>query len=168
MLSLSHLIMSYYSYAARDDHAGGYVYLMQVTNLPPGIYLKTRYKIGLSRNPEARRQTIISNQPGHDLKILKAIYVEDMAWVEGTLHQMFANSNVDLEKSREYFDFYPWQLAILKFQMNRYDSQFVSWADLPFKKIALTLMVVFGLGVFAAVPVLQLVEQNSVTEQKID
>ena len=161
--------MNYYnSYVARDDHVPGYVYIFEAEGFHgwlPGCLLK-RYKIGLSRNPDARVQRLVDGQPPCDFKIVKTIYVEDMAGVEADLHQRFAGSNVRLEKSREWFDLYPWQLAMLKFHMNRYDSQFVSWADLPFKKIAITLIVVFGLGVVVAVPVLEMVEQNLMTEQK--
>ena len=77
----------------RDDNQPGFIYLILAEGYHgwiPGCVLK-RVKIGLSRNPEARLETFHSNQPPCNLRILRTIYVEDMATVEAKLHQIFKN-----------------------------------------------------------------------------
>ena len=130
----------------KSSNSAGYCYLMEVTNLPPGVYFKTRFKIGLSQQPEKRRQTLISTQPGHDLKIVKAIYVSNMSMVETSLHKSFAKNRVKLEKSREYFDLLPHQVIMLIFLMAKLDLHSPAWVFLPFKKIAIIFLTVLGLG----------------------
>jgi hypothetical protein len=107
----------------RDDNVPGKIYLMKALGyhgLIPGCLIG-RYKIGLSRNPEARLDQLHSNQPPCDLEIVHTIDVDDMALVEKELHQIFKKSNVKLVKSREYFDLNPLQLQHCIWLMNRVD-----------------------------------------------
>ena len=112
-------------YQVRNSHVPGNVYAFvapEIHGWVPGFFL-TRVKIGLTgKHPEERRQQIISNQPAHDLKILKIIKVSDMAAVETALHRRFKHRRVKLEKSREWFDLYPWELQSLKYYMERYED----------------------------------------------
>lgn len=113
---------SHLTYNQRNDHEPGYIYLFRAKGyhgLFPGLWL-SRCKIGLSRNPNARADRIESNQPGHDIEILHTVYVDDMADTEHKLHKYFAGKNVHLNKSREYFDLYPYDIQIAKFLMNWY------------------------------------------------
>lgn len=133
----------------RNDHQPGFIYVIEaegVHGIIPG-YLLRRIKIGLSRNPEARLETFHSNQPPVDMKILRTIYVEDMAEVEARLHQVFKNSNVKLKKSREFFDLYPWQMAYLHWLMSQHEVKVWSYADIPKRAIAGGLLALLGLGV---------------------
>ena len=85
-------------YQPKNDHEPGFIYLMEAEGyhgLIPGAWLR-RCKIGLSRNPEARLDNFHRNQPPCNVKILKTIYVENMADVEGKLHQQFSRCNVKL------------------------------------------------------------------------
>ncbi|TBR56779.1 hypothetical protein B4U84_28485 [Westiellopsis prolifica IICB1] len=88
----------------------------------PGCFLR-RCKIGLSRNPHLRLQNFHDNQPPCDIKILKTIYVEDMEAVETELHRQFKGCQVKLIKSREWFDLYPWQFAMVHWSMSRYGGK---------------------------------------------
>jgi len=111
-------------FTPRNDNVPGYVYLMEAIGyhgVIPGVWLK-RCKIGLSRNPELRRQNFVDNQFPCDVRIIKTIYVSDMATIEKQLHRKFDNRNVELEKSSEWFDLYPWQLARATMLMNTYKS----------------------------------------------
>ena len=108
-----------------------------------------RVKIGLTRkNPEERRQQIISNQPAHDLKIIKTVQVSDMAMVETSLHRRFKHRRVKLEKSREWFDLYPWELASLKWYLERYEKSKSLSPSFPVIKILVSLVLVFGFVCF--------------------
>jgi hypothetical protein len=112
-------------YEYRDDHVEGYVYLIEainVTGIIPGKLVR-RCKIGLSWNPELRLQNFIDNQPPCDFKIVRTIYVEDMADVEDRLHEKFKSCNVKLVKSREWFNLLPWQYWMVHLEFNRYDSK---------------------------------------------
>jgi len=136
-------------YEYRDDHVPGYIYLIEavnVTGIIPGKLVR-RCKIGLSRNPELRLQNFIDNQPPCDFRIIKAIYVEDMAAVEDDLHAKFRHCNLKLEKSREWFDLNPWQYAMVLWAFSRYESQRVSFADIPKRAIAGGLIALLGVGV---------------------
>ena len=107
----------------RDDNVPGKIYLMKALGyhgLVPGCLI-SRYKIGLSRNPEARLDQLHSNQPPCDLEIVHTIDVADMALVEKELHSFFKKSNVKLVKSREYFDLNPLQVQRCIWLMNRAD-----------------------------------------------
>jgi hypothetical protein len=132
----------------RDDHQPGFIYVIEavgVHGIIPGCVLR-RVKIGLSRNPEARLETFHSNQPPVDMKIMRTIYVEDMAAVEQQLHQVFKNSNVKLKKSREFFDLYPWQIAYLHWLMSQHEVKVWSYADIPKRAIAGGLVALLGVG----------------------
>ncbi len=127
----------------------GFIYLILAEGyhgLVPGCVLK-RVKIGLSRNPEARLETFHSNQPPCNLRILRTIYVENMAEVEAKLHQVFKNSNVKLKKSREFFDLLPWQMAQVHWLMSQYETKVWSFADIPVNKIVSLVLMLAGVGV---------------------
>jgi hypothetical protein len=132
----------------RDDHVPGYVYLIEainVTGIIPGKLVR-RCKIGLSRNPQLRLQNFIDNQPPCNFKIIKAIYVEDMATVEDALHNQFKHCNIKLEKSREWHNFNPWQYAMVLWAFSRYESHRISFEDIPKRAIAGSLIALLGVG----------------------
>ena len=65
----------------RDDRVPGWVYLLEAEGyhrIIPGVYLR-RMKIGLTRSVENRLDTLHSSQPPCNYKVVKAIYVSDMA-----------------------------------------------------------------------------------------
>jgi len=127
----------------------GYIYLILAEGYHgwlPGCVLK-RVKIGLSRNPEARLETFHSNQPPCDLRILRTIYVENMAEIEAEFHQVFKNSNVKLKKSREFFDLMPWQMAQVHWLMSQYETKVWSYADIPKRAVVGGLIALLGVGV---------------------
>ena len=133
----------------RDDNQPGFIYLILAEGYHgwlPGCVLK-RVKIGLSRDPEARLETFHSNQPPCNLRILRTIYVEDMAEVEGKLHQIFKNSNVKLKKSREFFDLMPWQMVQVHWLMTQHETKVWSYADIPKRALAGGLIALLGVGV---------------------
>jgi hypothetical protein len=133
----------------RDDHVPGYVYLIEAINVSgiiPGKLVR-RCKIGLSRNPELRLQNFVDNQPPCDFQIIKAIYVEDMATVEDTLHNQFKHCNIKLEKSREWFNLNPWQYAMVLWAFSCYESRRVSFADISKRAIAGSLVALVGAGI---------------------
>lgn len=108
----------------------------------PG-FLLARVKIGLTaKHLEERRQQIISNQPGHDVKILKTIKVSDMVAVETSLHRRFNHRRVKLEKSREWFDLYPWELQSLKYYMERYENSKSLHRKFPVIKTLISLVLI--------------------------
>ena len=130
----------------RDDNVPGYVYLMEAIGYHgflPGCYLR-RVKIGLSRNPQLRLENFIANQPPCDIKILRTIYVEDMKAAEGRLHNQFQNCKVKLIKSKEWFDFNPWQFLKVNLAFSRCDRA-VSVRD-EFTSRALAAKVLVGSG----------------------
>ncbi len=134
-----------------DDHAPGNIYAFvapEIHGWIPGFFV-TRVKIGLTRkHPEERRQQIVSNQPAHDLKIIKTIQVSDMATVETALHRRFKHRRVKLEKSQEWFDLYPWELASLKWYLGRYEQSKSLSPSFPVTKILISLVLVFGFALF--------------------
>lgn len=132
----------------RDDHVEGHIYLIEavnVTGIIPGKLVR-RCKIGLSRNPELRLQNFIDNQPPCDFKIVKTIYVSDMATVEDQLHARFKHCNIKLEKSREWFDLNPWQYAMVLWAFSRYESRRISFEDIPARLVAGGLVALLGVG----------------------
>ncbi len=132
----------------RDDHVEGHIYLIEavnVTGIIPGKLVR-RCKIGLSRNPELRLQNFIDNQPPCDFKIVKTIYVSDMATVEDQLHARFKHCNIKLEKSREWFDLNPWQYAMVLWAFSRYESRRISFEDIPVRLVAGGLVALLGVG----------------------
>jgi hypothetical protein len=133
----------------RNDNQPGFIYLILAEGYHgwiPGCVLK-RVKIGLSKNPEARLETFHSNQPPCNLRILRTIYVEDMATVEAKLHQVFKNSNVKLKKSREFFDLMPWQMAQVHWLMSQHEVKVWSYADIPKRALVGGLIALLGVGV---------------------
>lgn len=90
----------------RNDHSPGYCYLIEAVGfhgLIPGFYLK-RYKIGLSRDPEARLDNFERSQFPCEVRIVEQIFTEDMAETESELHKLFEDCNVNLKRSSEWFD----------------------------------------------------------------
>jgi hypothetical protein len=122
----------------RNDNVPGYIYLMECVNLPKfvGFSLIRRCKIGLSRDPQARLGKFEKNQPPCDIKILRTIYVEDMKAVEKSLHQKFNYCNVELAKSREWFDLNPIDFIAV----NRAFDEYQDTAKLPILKISFSLL----------------------------
>ncbi|WP_375514652.1 GIY-YIG nuclease family protein [uncultured Nostoc sp.] len=138
-------------YQPRNDHEPGYIYLMEAENyhgLIPGAWLR-RCKIGLSRDPQARLDRFHRNQPPCNVKILKTIYVEDMAEIENQLHEKFSHCNVDLIKSQEWFDFYPIQFLSVQWEFEKRRLYVFSISELPIKLIILGMVGILGVGVIA-------------------
>lgn len=109
----------------RDDRVPGWVYLLEAEGYHgyiPGVYLR-RCKIGLTRSVENRLDTLHSSQPPCNYRVVRAIYVENMAAVEDSLHKQFKHRNVKLVKSREWHDLYPHQYAHVLWMFNQYDSK---------------------------------------------
>jgi hypothetical protein len=133
----------------RDDHVPGYVYLIEaigVTGIIPGRLVR-RCKIGLSRNPGVRLQNFIDNQPPCDFRIVKAIFVQDMASIEDALHARFKHCNIKLEKSREWHDFNPWQYQMVLWAFSRYESRRASFSGLPRRAAVGALLGLLGLSI---------------------
>lgn len=142
-------------YEPRNDHQPGYIYLMSAENyhgLIPGAWLR-RCKIGLSRNPEARLDRFHRNQPPCNVKILKTIYVEDMAEIESQLHEKFSHCNVDLIKSQEWFDFNPAQFLSVQWEFEKRRLYVFSISELPIKLIIFSIVGLLGVGVIAGLGV---------------
>lgn len=138
-------------YQPKNDHEPGFIYLMEAEGyhgLIPGCYLR-RCKIGLSRNPEARLDNFHRNQPPCNVKILKTIYVEDMADVEAELHQQFSQCNVELIKSQEWFDFNTVQFMMVNWEFEKRSLHVFSISDLPIKLIIFSMIGLVSLGTIA-------------------
>lgn len=100
------------AWTQRDDNVPGQIYLMKAIGyggIIPGCLIG-RYKIGLSRNPEARLDQLLSSQPCCDIEIIHTVNVADMGEMESELHEIFRKSNVKLVKSQEWFNFNPLQV----------------------------------------------------------
>jgi hypothetical protein len=69
-----------------------------------------------------------------------------MASVEDALHARFKHCNIKLEKSREWFDLNLWQYQMVLWAFSRYESQRVSFSDLPKRAIVGALIGLLGLG----------------------
>ncbi|MBW4636029.1 MAG: GIY-YIG nuclease family protein [Iphinoe sp. HA4291-MV1] len=113
------------TYQQRNDGVPGYIYLLEAQGyhgIIPGCVLR-RVKIGLSRDVERRLDTLHSNQPCCDYKIIRVIYVENMECIEQVLHRKFKHCNIKLIKSREWHDLLPWQYAHVLWMFSRYDSK---------------------------------------------
>ncbi|BAY80521.1 hypothetical protein NIES25_70090 (plasmid) [Nostoc linckia NIES-25] len=138
-------------YEPRNDHEPGYIYLMEAENyhgLIPGAWLR-RCKIGLSRDPQARLDRFHRNQPPCNVKILKNIYVEDMADVESELHEKFSDCNVDLIKSQEWFDFNLVQFLSVHWEFEKRRLYVFSISELPIKLILFGMIGLLGMGAIA-------------------
>lgn len=151
-------------YQPRDDNQPGFIYLMEAEGyhgLIPGCYLR-RCKIGLSRNPEARLDKFHRNQPPCNVKILKTIYVEDMADVESELHQQFSQCNVELIRSQEWFDFNPVQFMRVNWEFEKRSLHILSLKDLPVKLIIFSMIGLLFVGTVAG----RLTSQSPMQPQK--
>jgi hypothetical protein len=138
-------------YQSRNDHEPGFIYLMEAEGyhgLIPSCYLR-RCKIGLSRNPEARLDNFHRNQPPCNVKILKTIYVDDMADIEDELHQQFSQCNVELIKSQEWFDFNTVQFMIVNWEFEKRSLHILSLSDLPVKLIIFGMIGLLSVGAIA-------------------
>ena len=136
------------AWQTREDSVPGKIYLMKAigyNGIIPGCLIG-RYKIGLSRNPEARLDQLLSSQPCCDIEIVHTVDVADMALVEGELHQTFKNSNVNLIKSQEWFNFTPWQVQRCIWLMNQADVKRVQ-NSISTKAIASGLIALLGVGI---------------------
>lgn len=149
----------------RNDHEPGYIYLIEAIGFHGfGSPLK-RCKIGLSRNPAARRQNFVDSQFPCDVKIIKSIFVEDMLEAENRLHNQFNFCNVELEKSQEWFDFSPWHYlrALAAFHMN--EVHVFSFSELPFKSIGISLFSVLTIGILLGITGIKIANNSQCTEQ---
>lgn len=138
------------AYQQRDDNVPGIVYLLKAKHfhgIIPGCYL-TRVKIGLTRNLEARLDTLHSAQPCTDLEEIHSVEVEKMADVEGMLHEVFENYNVNLIKSQEWFDLTPLQIRRCIRLMNqaKIKERRSQVREIPFHAIAGGLIALLGVG----------------------
>ena len=132
----------------RDDNVPGQIYLMKAIGyggIIPGCLIG-RYKIGLSRNPEARLDQLLSAQPCCDIEIIHTVDVDDMAEVEGELHEIFKNSNVKLAKSQEWFSFNPLQVQRCIWLMNQADIKRVR-SPISTKAVVGGLIALLGMGI---------------------
>ena len=151
-------------YQPKNDHEPGFIYLMEAEGyhgLVPGAWLR-RCKIGLSRNPEARLENFHRNQPPCNVKILKTIYVEDMAEVESELHQQFSQCNVELIKSQEWFDFNAVQFLMVNWEFEKRSLHVFSISELPIKLIIFSMIGLVSLGTVAG----RLTSQSPMQPQK--
>ena len=131
----------------RDDSVPGKIYLMRAIGyggIIPGALIG-RYKIGLSRNPEARLDQLLTAQPCCDIEIVHTVAVDDMAEVEGELHKIFKNSNVSLIKSKEWFNLNPLQVQRCICLMNQADIKRVQ-NQISTKAIAGGIIALLGVG----------------------
>lgn len=149
----------------RDDNIPGKIYLMRAIGyggIIPGCLIG-RYKIGLSRNPEARLDQLLSAQPCCDIEIIHTVDVDDMGAVEGELHEIFKKSNVKLVKSQEWFSFNPIQVQRCIWLMNRYEIK-RSRKEIPVKAIAGGLIALLGVGMLIG----QSFQPQSINQIKIE
>lgn len=139
--------MTFGTYPRRNDHEPGFIYLIEAEGfhgILPGKLLR-RCKIGLSRDPQLRRQNFVDSQFPCNVEIITTIYVEDMAEVERELHQIFKAQNIKLEKSREWFDLSPIQFIKCLFEFRKREAIVFSISDIPMKSVAIGLVAFIGL-----------------------
>ena len=154
----------------RNDHERGYVYLIEAIGfhgIIPGRLLR-RCKIGLSRDPQLRRQNFVDSQFPCDVEIITTIYVEDMAEAEGELHQIFKACNVTLEKSREWFDLSPWQYLKCLWEFRQREAIVFSLSDIPMKAVSVgfAAICIFGavsVGIYNGLKPTDIEQQNKTT-----
>lgn len=152
----------------RNDHVSGWVYLIEAENFHgwvPGCALK-RVKIGLTRSVENRLDTLHSSQPPCNYKVVKAIYVADMAQIEGLLHKQFKGQNVKLIKSREWHDLLPHQYARILWLFSRYDSKHVQ--KMSPKMVVAGLIALIGIGLLIGSPLRQTQAPNGMVEVEVE
>jgi T5orf172 domain len=130
----------------RNDHEPGFIYLIEAIGFHGLISPLKRCKIGLSRNPEARRETFIKSQFPCDVRIIKSIFVEDMLDIESKLHKQFESCNVKLEKSQEWFDLTPLQYWKVRLAFITNEVHVFSFSELPHKTIAASVGLIFVIG----------------------
>lgn len=133
----------------RDDSVPGYVYLLKCEGfhgVVPGCLL-SRVKIGLTRNLQNRIDQLEGGQSPCNYKVVKSIYVSDMAEVEGLLHQQFKHCNVKLHRSREFFDLNPLEMIKVQWLMSRYDRAINVTIPLTSHPSFAKLLVLSGLGI---------------------
>lgn len=136
------------TYQYRNDSVPGFIYLLESEGFHgwiPGCVLR-RVKIGLSRDVDRRVDTLHSNQPCCDYKIIRVIYVENMELVEKSIHNAFKHCNVKLKKSREYFDVLPHQYARIHWLMTKYETKVWSFADIPKRAIIGGVLALVSIG----------------------
>lgn len=107
----------------RDDSVPGYIYLIQAEGFHGKIescFVK-RCKIGLTRNIQNRLEQLEGSQPPCNYKVIRTICVDNMALVEGQLHRQFKHCAVKLRRSREWFDFSPWQFLLVNWAFSQCD-----------------------------------------------
>lgn len=132
----------------RDDSIPGYIYLLKAEGfhgVVPGCML-SRVKIGLTRNLQNRIDQLEGGQAPCNYKVVKSIYVQNMAEVEGLLHQQFKHRNVKLNRSREFFDLNPWEMLMVCWAMNRHDRAINISIPLSSRPGFAKMLVVSGLG----------------------
>lgn len=152
----------------RDDNVPGTVYLLKAKRfhgIIPGCYL-TRVKIGLTRNLEARLDKLHSAQPCTDLEEIHSVEVEKMADVEGMLHEIFENYNVNLIKSQEWFDLTPLQIRRCIRLMNqaKIKERRKQVREIPVKAIAGGLIAMLGVGMLIG----QSFQSQSINQTRIE
>ncbi len=133
----------------RNDNLPGTVYLLEAEGFHgrlEGKFIK-RCKIGLTRDLQNRLYQLESGQPPCNYKVLRTIFVEDMAQVEGDLHAQFKHCSVKLHRSKEFFDFNPLQLWQVQQAFSRYEKQpFNLTANLPSRLVVASLIGLLGSG----------------------
>lgn len=105
-------------------HAPGWVYILVAQGyhgIFPGCFIK-RCKIGLTHDVPSRLKRLESSQAPCDYKLIKSIYVRDMADVESLLHEQFLDCNVQLKQSREWFDLPLWRLWSAYLAFSHYEQ----------------------------------------------
>lgn len=133
----------------RDDSVPGYVYLLKCENfhgIVPGCVL-SRVKIGLTRNLQNRIDQLEGGQAPCNYKVIRSIYVENMAEVERQLHQQFKHRNVKLNRSREFFDLNLLEMLKVQWLMSRYDRAIDVSIPLISRPNFAKLLVASGLGI---------------------
>ena len=133
----------------RNDFVPGYVYLLEAEGfhgMIPGSFLR-RCKIGLTRNLQNRLDQLESGQAPCNYKVIKCIFVEDMATVEGELHEQFKHCSVTLHRSREWFDFHPGQFWQVQQAFSRYEKPHFNIAiNLPSRLLVASTIGLLGAG----------------------
>ncbi len=159
--------MTYYQDYSEAYHKPGFVYCIEAVGfggLIPGLWQK-RIKIGISNNPERRVHELAGTQPPCNFIIIHQVYVTDMASVEDSLHEAFEHKHVELDRSTEWFSLYLWELKYLIWLMNRYAA---NRCGISYKHALIGLTVVFGLGVVATIPAVNLIQSFSMDVVEIE
>jgi hypothetical protein len=132
----------------RDDAVPGYIYLLKALGfhgIVPGCVL-TRVKIGLTRHLQNRIDQLEGGQAPCNYKVIRSIYVQNMAEVERQLHQQFKHRNVKLNRSREFFDLSPWEMLMVHCAFSRHDRAMNVTIPLASRPGLAKLLMLSGLG----------------------